>query len=127
MAEEYDPVIDDIRETLREISTEMTEARANYERACMDGDDVARRAALRQLGAYQTEYNNAVNYGNQYWQSQHPPASPQPSKEQRDAKRWHEMNYADVWDMASKSKYGVDEAAFREGMAEVARRRARGE
>jgi hypothetical protein len=37
------------------------------------------------------------------------------------------MDYSDVYQMLKHSKYGVDDAAFRDGIAEVQRRRARGE
>jgi hypothetical protein len=44
------------------------------------------------------------------------------------AKDSSRMDYSDVWRMASKSKYGApDDAAFRAGIAEVQRRRGRGE
>lgn len=128
MSEEWDPVIDDIRETLREISMEMTQVRADYERASMNGDDASRRAALRQLGAYQTEYANAVNYGNQYWASkQPPPAPPELSAEEKAAKPLSHCNWSDTYEWAKNSKYGVDDDAFRAGMAEVNRRRRAGE
>jgi hypothetical protein len=64
---------------------------------------------------------------NQYWQSQHPPAPPEPSPEERAAKPLSHMNYGDVYEMLKNSKYGVDDNAFRAGIAEVQRRRARGE
>jgi hypothetical protein len=37
------------------------------------------------------------------------------------------MDWGDVWELSQKSKYGIDEAGFRAGMAEVQRRKARGE
>jgi hypothetical protein len=70
---------------------------------------------------------NMMNLYNRYWHSQNPPQPPEPTKEERMAKPWDRMNYADVWEM-SKSKYGPpDEAMFRAGMADAQRRRARGE
>jgi hypothetical protein len=62
---------------------------------------------------------------NQYAASQAPPQ--EPSDEERAAKPLNRMNYQDVYAMLKHSKYGIDDAAFREGIAEVQRRRARGE
>jgi hypothetical protein len=56
-----------------------------------------------------------------------PPAAPPLSDEERAAKPLNRMNYQDVYAMLKHSKYGVDDNAFREGIAEVQRRRARGE
>jgi hypothetical protein len=61
----------------------------------------------------------------QYQAASAPP--PQPTDEERAAKPLHRMDYSDVYSMLKNSKYGVDHDAFRAGVAEVQRRRARGE
>ncbi len=68
---------------------------------------------------------NALVHG--YIQSQQAPQQPQLTPEEQEAKPFHRMDYNDVWRMSAKSKYGVDENAFRLGIQEAARRRSGGE
>ena len=75
------------------------------------------RAQRRALDAEVADYIRAAN-----------PPAPEPETDQEwRNKPAHKMNYDDVVRMAGKSKYGIDENAFRAGIEEVRRRRARGE
>jgi hypothetical protein len=112
---------------LQEIAVERADALASLERAKLQSDYDTAGQCVQQLANLDAESANMMNLYNRYWHSQNPPQPPEPTKEERMAKPWDRMNYADVWEM-SKSKYGPpDEAMFRAGMAEAARRRARGE
>ena len=94
-------------------------------RANRDADSAA--ASVQQLANLDTELRNLNDLYVRYQQSQTPQQPPQVSKEQRAKREWHEMDWQDAWDMAAQSRHGVDENAFRAGIAEVARRRSRGE
>jgi hypothetical protein len=82
---------------------------------------------VQQLANLDPELANLNNLYQRYQQSVNPPAAPPLSDEERAAKPLNRMNYQDVYAMLKHSKYGVDDNAFREGIAEVQRRRARGE
>jgi hypothetical protein len=115
---------------LQEIAAERAQHLANLEAAKRDdpygaGVDVGN--AVQQIANLDAEHANLMNLYQRYWNSQHPPAAPPQTKEQLNAKPWEQLTYSDVWEL-SKSKYGPpDEAKFREGIAEAARRRGRGE
>jgi hypothetical protein len=112
---------------LKEIACERADALASLERAKLHSDYEGAGAAVSQIAALDAEQANMMNLYQRYQYSQNPPVPPPPTKEERMAKPWDRMNYADVWEM-SRSKYGPpDEAMFRAGIAEAQRRRARGE
>jgi hypothetical protein len=113
------------RQRMAEISAGRAQAQADLELAKRDGDEYAAGAAIQNLADMDQLQNNLARLYDQYIASQQPP--PEPSREERLAKPLNRMNYGDVYEMLKHSKYGVDHDAFREGIAEVARRRARGE
>jgi len=82
---------------------------------------------VQELANIKAQRGNLVRLHEQYKASQEPPAPVELTQEQKAALPWDQMGPRDVWDMAATSKYGVDEAGFRAGLQEVARRRARGE
>jgi hypothetical protein len=98
---------------------------ADLELARRDNDSDATDAAIANLADIDQQEANTISLYNRYVQSQQPP--PPPTLEERRAKPWEKMDYSDVWEM-SRSKYGPpDEAMFRAGIAEAAKRRSRGE
>jgi hypothetical protein len=116
---------------LQEIAAERAQHLANLEAARRDdpyGAGVDAGNAVQQIANLDAEHANLMNLYQRYWNSQHPPAPPEPTPEEVAARPISAMSYADVYNLVKRdSKYGVDDNAFREGMAEVARRRARGE
>jgi hypothetical protein len=115
------------QQRLNDISAQRSQAMADLEAAKVRYDSDGASDAIQRIADCDAQRANLMNLYNQYWHSQNPPAPPPQTKEQLHAKPWEQMNYADVWEM-SRSKYGPpDEGMFRAGMAEAARRRARGE
>lgn len=91
------------------------------------GNDIAAAEELQTLATLNDQIASLNRLHQQYQQQQNPP-SPVPETDQEwMSKSAEKMNYDDVARMASKSKYGFDDGAFRAGISEVARRRARGE
>jgi hypothetical protein len=115
------------RSRLQDIAVERAEALASLERAKSMGDYNTAGSAVQQIANLDAEYSNLYNLYNRYVASQNPPQPPEPSREERLAKPLERMDYNDVYEMLKHSKYGVDDDAFRAGIQEVARRRARGE
>jgi hypothetical protein len=92
----------------------------------VNGDVEAAGAVELELANTEAARANLVALHNQYIQSQQPP--PPESAEVKAAKPIGQMTYADIYEMsAGGSKLGVDPDAFQRGIAEVQRRRARGE
>jgi hypothetical protein len=125
MAEDW--YLDAGQQRLNDISAQRSQAMADLEAAKVRYDSDSASDAIQRIADCDAQRTNLMNLYQQYWNAQNPPQPPAPTKEERMAKPWDRMNYADVWEI-SKSKYGPpDEAMFRAGMAEAARRRGRGE
>jgi hypothetical protein len=92
-----------------------------------NGDKISAAQSLQELANIHTERANLNGLYQQYVQSQQPPQEPELTQEERAAKPWNRMTYADAYELAKNSKYGIDDNGFRAGIAEVQRRRARGE
>jgi len=92
-------------------------------RAEGNGDGI--EESLQEIANIDAASNNLVGLAKRHAQAQQPPP-PQTDQEWL-TKAPERMDYNDVARMASKSKYGFDDAGFRAGIAEVQRRRARGE
>jgi hypothetical protein len=92
----------------------------------VNNDRESAAGVVQSLADIEAKRQNLVSLANQYTASQQPPEPESP--EMRARKPIHEMNYSDVYEMTKRdSKYGIDDDAFRRGIAEVAKRRARGE
>jgi hypothetical protein len=126
MASDYDPVVEDAQNTLADIQAELEQAQLEYKQAARYGDEAVKRDALRRMGNLNAEYTNAAQLANQYWRSQHPPAPPPETIEQKIAKPLDRMGWGDVYEMCKRgSKYGVSDADFQAGMAEIQRNPSR--
>jgi hypothetical protein len=101
------------------------EAVANLSNARRYDDADAAAENIQYIANIDAQIRDLNDLCNRHVASQQPP--PEPSREERLAKPLNRMNYSDVYEMLKHSKYGVDHDAFREGIAEVQRRRARGE
>jgi hypothetical protein len=113
------------RHRLAELNAGRAQAQADLELAKSTGDTDAASAALQNIADIDQAQANLGRLYDPYVRSQQAP--PPPSDQERAAKPLHRMDYSDVYQMLKHSKYGVDDNAFREGIAEVGRRRARGE
>jgi hypothetical protein len=112
---------------LADINAQRSQAVADLEAAKVRYDGDSAGDAIQRIADCDAQRANLMNLYTQYWHSQNPPQPPEPSAEERMAKPLDRMNYGDVYEMLKHSKYGVDDNAFRAGIAEVQRRRARGE
>ena len=115
------------RQRLQQINANRAQCLADLEQAKASADYDSAASAVQQIANLEAEKQNLVNLHDQYVRSQTPVAPPELTQEEKHTKPWDRMDYGDVWEMTQNSKYGVDENAFRAGMAEVARRRTRGE
>jgi|SRR5215475_5665024 len=115
------------RQRVQRLDASAAQARADLEQAKANADYESADVAVQTLADLEAQKRNVIDLHQQYVASQTPPAPVELTQEEKHAKPWDRMDYGDVWEMSQNSKYGVDENAFRAGMAEVARRRARGE
>jgi hypothetical protein len=114
-------------ERLAQISAARAQCVADLEAAKARYDDDGAVSAIQSIADLDAQRTSLLSLYQQYWNSMNPPAPPEPSPEERAAKPLSRMDYGDVYEMLKHSKYGVDDNAFRAGIAEVQRRRARGE
>ena len=113
---------------LNEIEAGRAHATAAPASAKAENDTYSASEAVQLLADLNAQERNLRQLHQQHVASQNPPAPPPPTDSEFMAKSPEKMDYSDVWRVASKSKYGQpDEASFRAGIAEVARRRGRGE
>src|SRR5262249_9682907 len=85
-------------------------------------------AAVQQLANITNEIGTLAALHNQHVASQTPPPPPpEPSAEEKAAKPWERMTWADSFEIANTSKHVCDPEAFKRRMAEVMARRQRGE
>jgi hypothetical protein len=115
------------RQRLERINAETAACQADLAAHKANGDYDSAGQTIQQLANLAAEQDNLSRLYNNYVQSQQPRQPRELTDQERLAKPVHRMDYGDVWQMANTGKYGVDEAKFRAGMAEVQRRKARGE
>lgn len=115
------------QQRVSEIEAQRAQALADLAQYKATADYQSAAGAVQQIANLDAEWQNIANLHSQYVASQTPVEPPELTPEEKAAKPISAMDYGDVWEMSATSKYGVDEDAFRAGMAEVARRRARRE
>jgi hypothetical protein len=115
------------RHRLAQISAERSQWLANLEQAKASADYDGGAQAEQAIANIDAETRNLHALHNQYVASQQAPERVELTQEEKHAKPWDRMDYGDVWEISNTSKHGVDLDAFKAGMQEVARRRARGE
>jgi hypothetical protein len=120
-----DPLIAGGRHRVAVIDAAIAAAQADLQAHIVNGDIEAIGESEQTIANLRADRQNMFNLHAEHVRSQTPP--PPPTDEERAAKPLHRMDYSDVYQMLKHSKYGVDDNAFREGIAEVGRRRARGE
>ncbi len=114
-----------------ELEASRAQSLANLQSAKATGDQYSASAAVQELANIDAEARNLAALHGQYQASLNPPPPPEASAEERHARPWDKMDLQDVVNLAKGSKYGAslsaDDPNFRAGLAEVQRRRARGE
>jgi hypothetical protein len=101
-------------------------AQADLQSHRLNGDQESAAEAIQTIATLDAQARELTALYNQYAASMAPP--PEPSKEELMARPADRMSYGDIYKILKTStRHGIDDNAFREGMAEVARRRARGE
>ena len=115
------------RQQIQRLEANKAQCLADLQRAKADADYETAGSAVQELADIEAKKQNIVALHDQYVRSQQVPEPPELTPEEKAARPISAMDYGDVWEMSATSKYGVDENLFRAGMAEVARRRARGE
>lgn len=102
------------------IQADLAEARAY-------GDPAVIGQEIQALANVDQQVQALSNLADRHARSQNPPAPlPQTAEEWR-VKSADKMTWDDAYHVAAKSKHGVDMDAFKAGIAEVQRRRSRGE
>jgi hypothetical protein len=120
-----DPLYAGGRHRIAVIDAAISQAQADLQAHVVNGDIEAIGEAEQAIANLRADRQNMFNLHAEHVRSQTPP--PPLTLEERRAKPWEKMDYSDVWEM-SKSKYGPpDEAMFRAGINEAAKRRSRGE
>jgi len=114
---------DAARRQMELIRVERSAAAADLESARANSDYDTAATAVQQIANLDAAAANLGNLYQRHVQSQQPPAPIELSAEEKAAKPVNRMDYRDVYEMAKTSKHGVDDNAFRAGMAEVARRK----
>ena len=114
-----------------ELEASRAQSLANLQSAKATGDQYSASAAVQELANIDAEARNLAALHQQYQASQNPPPAPEASAEERHARPWDKMDGQDMLNLARGSKYAADlkpdDPHFRAGLAEVQRRRQRGE
>src|SRR5262245_7014908 len=113
------------RQRLQEISAQRAQALADLEQYKASADYQSAASSVQQIANLDAESRNIAALHQQYVASQTPPQQPELTREERFAKPLDRMDYFDVWDLVKD--HGADLEKFKEGIVEVARRRAQGE
>jgi hypothetical protein len=116
------------RRRLAEIEAGRAHATAAWKSAEAEDDVYSAGEAYKLISEFNQEEQRVRRDYKQHVASRNPPAPPAQSDSEFMAKDASRMDYNDVHRIASKSRYGApDDTLFRAGIAEVQRRRARGE
>lgn len=121
MADDYYTLL--ARQQLERLEATKAQTLADLAAARANQDYDSAGNAVQDLANIEAQKQNLIGLHDQYVRSQQVPEPRELSAEEKAAKPVDRMDYGDVWEMAKNSKYGVDEDAFRAGMAEVARSR----
>src|SRR5262249_31182788 len=114
------------RQRLARLDAENAREIANLQEAKAIGDGESADAALQQMVKISLDRQETIRMHDQYMQSQQPPPRVELTQEERNALPPERMDpIRDAYDIASTSKYGVDEDGFKAGLAYVHRNRGR--
>jgi hypothetical protein len=115
------------RQQLQRLDASKAQTLADLATAKANSDYDSAGLAVQELADIEAKRSNLVALHDQYVRSQTSAEPPELTQEEKHARPWDRMNYGDVWEMSQNSKYGCDPEAFKAGMLEVQRRRAKGE
>jgi len=115
------------RQQVARIDAGLARANADYQEAMTNGDDATAQDAMQQYADLSAQRNNLVGAYHQQVAAEQAAAPRELSAEEKAARPLSHMTYQDAYELAQTSRYGVDDNAFRAGIAEVQRRRSRGE
>jgi hypothetical protein len=122
-----DDLVDAADKQFKIIAAARSRAQADLDDYRAMGNTEGIAEELQTIANLDNSARNLSDLARRHAQSQQP-AQPVPQTDQEWlSKAPEKMDYNDVARMVSKSKYGFDDASFRAGIAEVNRRRARGE
>jgi hypothetical protein len=126
MADNYDPHLQAGARAWNAVLVDKSQADADYTRAFQEGDDYGMIEARRRISNCNAELRNLNADYQEYVAANTPP--PPPTEAEIQAMPVQNMTH-DQWFkyLAKTTKHGVDVDGYRQGMAEVQRRRARGE
>jgi hypothetical protein len=118
--------LDAAKQQLAMLDAERAATLADLATHRVNQDRESAAGCVQQLANIDAQRQNLRALADQYVASQQPP--PPASPEETAAKPIDRMSYGEVYDWVKKgSKVGIDDDAFKRGIEEVARRRARGE
>jgi hypothetical protein len=121
MAHEDDDLVEAAQQQFRVINAARMRSQAQLAEYRADRNSDGIQEELQNIANLDNAASNLTNLARRHAQSQQAPP-PQTDQEWL-TKAPERMDYNDVAKMASKSKYGFDDASFRAGIAEVQRRR----
>jgi hypothetical protein len=131
MTDNSDWYIEAGKARLQEITAQRAQALADLEVAKQSDPYATSETAteaLQRIANLDAERSNMMQLYQAYWNSQHPPTLPEPSRQELLAKPMDQMTHADMYKVLKGStKHGIDDAGYMAGIREVAARRARGE
>jgi hypothetical protein len=123
-----DDLVDGAEQQFKLIQAARARSEADLAEYRADRNTAGIAEELQTIANLDNSARNLSNLVERHARSQQPAAPVYQTDGEFMAKSPERMDYNDVYRIASKSKYGApDDAAFRAGIAEVNRRRARGE
>jgi hypothetical protein len=119
------------RRRMEQIQAERAAALADLQAHRLNGDPDSAGQAVQTIADCDAAAANLQNLYARYQQSQTPPAQPELTPEERQARPVSRMDWSDAVELARTSRYGKDlkpnDANMVEGWREARRRSARGE
>jgi hypothetical protein len=122
-----DDLIEAAEQQFKTINAAKMRAQAHLAEYRAEGNRDGIAEQLQEIANIDTAAANLSNLYQRYHREQNPPAPPAQSAEEWRVKSAEKMDWNDAYQVAAKSRHGVDMEAFKAGIAEVQRRRARGE
>jgi hypothetical protein len=124
---EDDDLLEAAQQQFKTLGAARKRTEANLAEYRADGNREGISESLQELGNIDAAAANLTNLARRHAQASQPVQQAPQTDQEWMSKAPEKMDYNDVARIVSKSKYGFDDKKFREGIQEVARRRARGE
>jgi hypothetical protein len=127
MANQDDDLLEAATQQFKVIEAARRRSEADLAEYRANGNTYGIAEELQTIANLDSSARNLSDLARRHAQASQPQAPVHQSDQEWFAKAPEKMDYNDVARIVSKSKYGFDDARFRAGIQEVARRRARGE